>query len=332
MRLFQKRSSQVLALFALALLASIHEAEAQPQPTEEHIIILIDRSGSMQTTRSDGRTRFNEAIRRATEFVNLASTYPRLFAVWTFEGTSYYKNQGFNTASVTRTTLSTLRVGSGTTPLAYTLCDAVDSLLTFKPGTFATKVIRLASDGQENSTPSGTQCYGPSSTTQWPTLTTGSWQWKVRNKLRTGSATNSTETPFTAVLHVDVFSNYISLTGAADSAYEVSDAGDRVAPSSTMSQTSFYSFLQGLASASGGSAINIGDSAPAPVLGDTNGDYCVNNLDYNLVMANYGLRVPPADARADLNRDGIVEYYDYSIVMNNWGKGTGCSATRASVP
>lgn len=59
----------------------------------------------------------------------------------------------------------------------------------------------------------------------------------------------------------------------------------------------------------------------APVLGDVNGDHCVDLTDYNSVIADYGKTVPPANPANDLNGDGVVNVQDRLIVVQNYGEG-----------
>ncbi|QRK10243.1 hypothetical protein JQX13_09175 [Archangium violaceum] len=179
---------QLLAAVAFSLLISFNEAAAQP-PTERHTLILISNGESMSTVGADGITRLERAIQQARNLVNLPLSIPQYFAVWTFEGSSYIEWQGFSSATTTHLTLNSLQVGSGTShPLAYALCEAADRLLAYRQGTVtAQKMVYLLTDGEENSTPVGTQCYGPSSALDAPNFTPGSWEWKVRNKFATGN-------------------------------------------------------------------------------------------------------------------------------------------------
>lgn len=303
---------------------------AQPQPPyqEDHVILLIDRSGSMVQPRANGNTRFQEAIKRAREFTELTSSIPRYYAVWSFEGTSYTKHQGFTlSASTTLATLNSLRVGTGVTPLALAACDAVDELKAFRSSlVFARKTLRLGSDGEENSSPSGTQCQGPNSVGVYPALDAQSWQWKVRNKLRTGNAQNSNVAPFTIIFDVDAFFKFISLRAPQPEVRELTDQGEPVALAGVTlpQQDPFLAYITGMSADSGGKSSIIDDSAAPPVFGDVNKDGCVGNSDYDLVIANYGLYVPPAPSAADVNGDSVVDYNDYAIVIGNWGMGGNC--------
>jgi hypothetical protein len=312
------RFARVLVALVLALSLQGQGAAAQDF-TEEHVIILLDRSGSMQAVRSDGQTRFFEAIRRAREYVGGGKTLPTEYAVWTFEGTSFVREQGFAGGSTTLGTLSSLEVGWGVTPLAMAVCNAADELLNHKPGVNASKRIYLFSDGEENSTPVDSPCHGPDSVGIYPDLTQDSWQWKVRNMLKTGDPLRDDISPFQLVFDVAVFDDYISLTGARSETSELSRDGQGFA--TTALPTSYLAFLQGVSRDSGGSFTSIPDSAPAPVPGDTNRDNCVNATDFYHVLSNFGYPIPPASSTADLNRDGIVDYSDYSIVVSNQGAG-----------
>ncbi|WNG40825.1 hypothetical protein F0U61_49370 [Archangium violaceum] len=204
---------QLLAAVAFSLLISFNEAAAQPPPipTEQHTIILIASGGSMSTVGPDGTTRFQRAIQQAKNFVSLPLSIPQYFAVWTFEGSSYVKRQGFSAPATTLATLNLLQVGSGAYPLAYAVCDAADELLAYRSGTItARKVLYLLTDGAENSSPASTQCYGPSSVSDYPNLTPGSWQWKVRNKLATGNPNIPPTSGYPLVLLLDAWGGYIS--------------------------------------------------------------------------------------------------------------------------
>ncbi|AFE04296.1 hypothetical protein COCOR_01801 [Corallococcus coralloides DSM 2259] len=276
--------------------------------TEEHVIVLIDRSGSMLTTRGSGLTRFEEALSLARNYVGLANDLPRKFAVWTFEGTGYIKEQGFSDEATTLQTLNRLTVGLGTTPLAHAVCDAADELLWFEPGVDARKRVHLISDGEENNSPVSAPCYGPPSTTRYPALEQDSWQWKVRNMLKTGDPLRDSETSYALVLDANVFHNYLTL-----------------APQAAQALPPFLALLEGLARESGGVYTDISDARPLPYPGDADQSGCVDMTDFYFVLEHYGLSVPPAPPRADINQDGVVDLTDYNIVLNNMG--TGCAAS-----
>ncbi|MCY1083138.1 dockerin type I domain-containing protein [Archangium lansingense] len=312
-------------LVALLVTLSLQSREAAAEPfDEEHIIILLDRSGSMQATRSDGQSRFFEAIRRARIYVGKPKALPTEYSVWSFEGSASTQESGFGDAGSTTGVLNGLQVGNGVTPLAKAVCDAVDVLLNHKPGVNASKRLYLVSDGEENSTPLDSPCYGPSSVGTYPNLTMDSWQWKVRNMLKTGDPLREDNSDYALVFDVDVFDNYVSLRSGSSPVYEVSYEGKGLVTTASLLPASYLAFLRGVATDSGGTFTTVPDSGPAPIPGDTNQDNCVNATDFYHVLNNFGRPVPPASPTADLNRDGVVNYSDYSIVVNN--QGAGCSS------
>ena len=315
--------AHVLVAVLVALSLQGRDAAAQPFD-EEHVLILIDRSGSMQTTRGDGQTRFVEAIRRAKQYVGGPKDLPTEYSVWTFEESSSIQESGFADAGSTTGVLDVLQVGWGLTPLARAVCDAVDSLLNHEPGVNASKRLYLISDGEENNTPVDSPCYGPNSSGTYPDLTMDSWQWKVRNMIKTGDPLRDDNSPFALVFDVDVFDNYVGLIGGGSSpVVEVSRETKGFTASSTLLPASYLAFLRGVATDSGGTFTAVPDSGTAPIPGDTNQDNCVNATDFYHVLNNFGYPVPPASPSADLNRDGVIDYSDYSIVVNNQGAGCG---------
>ncbi|MFY1828260.1 dockerin type I domain-containing protein [Myxococcus fulvus] len=308
-----RQAARMLAGVGLALtLSSGTQARAF---TEEHVIILLDRSGSMKATRASGEMRFTEAVTRGRDFVLTPNLLPRRFAVWTFEGASYFREQDFMDPASTVTTLNNLSTGLGATPLALAVCDAADALLQFEPGVDARKVIRLISDGGENSTPETAPCFGPPSTTPYPELEEGSWQWKVRNMLKTGDPLRDSPNPFQLVFDADVFFNHLT-----------------VASLDTSPEQSFFTLIKGLAKDSGGRYTPIEDSRPLPIPGDTDGDGCVDSRDHAFVLANYGLSVPPASPAADFNGDKVVDFIDYATVRAHLGRGCVSRAAPTSPP
>nr|WP_245772474.1 VWA domain-containing protein [Myxococcus fulvus] len=305
---------------------------AQPVPAfkEVHVIFLIDRSGSMTTVRSlDNRQRFAVGMQMAREAVEAGSSLPRYMAVWSFENNSYQVHQDFtDNPQLIFNALSALQAGLGTTPLAYSACEAVTRLRGFRTHVFAQKRIELSSDGQENDSPVGSECQGPDS----PAMDPQSWQWKVRNKLRTGNAQNTNVPPtgFEIVSHITFFGSFLSLRdGGSDVAPEVSRDGRVVADASLPLPPGgpFVRYLRAIAEESGGRLTVVEDNQPVPALADVDRNGCVNNVDLDLVLANFGNTVPPGDKRADINGDLIVDYNDYSMVISQWGMGGRCNVT-----
>lgn len=68
-----------------------------------------------------------------------------------------------------------------------------------------------------------------------------------------------------------------------------------------------------------------GESGPAEKgaapLGDVDGDGCVDDADYELVMSDYGAATVAANAASDLDRDGSIDVDDYLAVLQSWGAG-----------
>ncbi len=299
-----RQGPRMLAKTGLAL--TLLSGTAARAFTEEHVIVLIDRSATMLTTRVSGLTRFEEAVSLADNYVRLPNALPRKYAVWTFEGTGYIQEQGFEDEAATRRTLGRLTVGRGATPLAHAVCDAADELLRFEPGVDARKVVYLISDGEENSSPATSLCYGPRSTTRYPQLEEDSWQWKVRNMLKTGDPLRDSQTDYQLVLDANVFYNYLTL-----------------APQSSTPQLPFLALLEGLSRESGGVYRVVDDSRPLPYPGDADLNGCVDMTDFYFVLGYYGMSVPPAPPQADINQDRRVDLTDYNIVLNNLGSGCG---------
>jgi hypothetical protein len=292
--------------------------EASAEPPEEHHIILIDVSGSMRSPRrTDGRTRFQEAITQARKAPGQSSAGRRYFAVWTFSGNQHTQVQGFTADDpnthlnpTTVNTLDSLQLGTGATPLVGAACDATDAVRAFT-GSGAgsvTKFLDVFADGSENNTPTSHPCYGLSSEkTAFPLQISdpGTWQQKLQAK-------SAQSTPL--VISAHIYNNFKQITGfrAAASQQAISDSP-------------LLEFFQGLAAQTGGTLTVVDDEAQAPVVGDTNGDFCVNDADLNFVLENYGLSVPPAPPAADLTGNGFVDYDDYMTVVNHWGEGSGCA-------
>ncbi|RKG56444.1 VWA domain-containing protein [Corallococcus sp. AB011P] len=318
-----------MAALGLLVLAFPEVADAQPSFKEEHVVILLDRSGSMTSTRTDGSTRFQAGIVMARDTVEFTSpdNLPRYFSVWSFEDSTYAKHLAFTQdIQAVLNTLNAIQVGQGVTPLAYAACAAVDELRLFRPQILARKRIQLSSDGEENSSPMGSQCQGADS----PTMASQSWQWKVRNKLRTGNAQNENAVPYAIVSDIVFFGSFLRFQPgfvAEPTLQEILGNGQRPVPAgyAVPVEGPFVTYLRMLAEESGGKMRVLDDTAPRPVYGDVNADGCVDMGDYDTVIQNFGLTVPPGDARADVNEDRTVDYGDYAVVMANWGMGGRCA-------
>src|SRR5262245_6990125 len=146
---------------------------------DRKMLVLIDATGSMSTVRADSTTRFDAAKARAIDQITVqAGLGTTTVAVYTFsDATSTLQTVGgfvsANSAISTIGGLDLFTVGGGITPLAGSMCKAVDDLMASGA---TTKILEVASDGEENATPPTDPCFGPFSTDSTPPYTTGSWQ------------------------------------------------------------------------------------------------------------------------------------------------------------
>ncbi|HWO24024.1 MAG TPA: dockerin type I domain-containing protein [Kofleriaceae bacterium] len=314
-----------LATVALMLCASSRIARA-----DEHVLILLDVTGSMSlaSTTTPGITRLDVAKQRIATFLDAVPPVTRKFALWYFDATHYTSVYPFSanmTAAQVKAQVLTATYG-GVTPLAHSICAAVDELVAYKPSEFHQKRVYLATDGEENATPTTDQCYGPSSTTAYPMLTSGSWQWKVLNKACTGNPNTpgicSAGIPpgnITLTMDIDhLFTDYVSLRAATAMNPETGKYTSSAITS--LGASADAALFGGLSAQTGGRYMGITQSTPlataAPLPGDVNRDGCVNVYDYSLLLQYWGTSY----SNADFNRDGIVNIYDYQTVLQNWGR------------
>lgn len=144
-------------------------------------MVLIDRSGSMNTVRTvTNNTRCVDAFRQAKiELDALFNVHGRTHvAVWSFAGTTVtkhtigYVNQATALAAINSAEASGCT--NGITPLADAMCWAIDDLSSQEPG--QTTNLYIATDGYENS--STEECAGSSG----DLTVAGTWQHKVYTK------------------------------------------------------------------------------------------------------------------------------------------------------
>jgi hypothetical protein len=326
--------SQRLASRAAISLACAVGLCSSVASADEHVLILLDRTGSMGATSVPGKTRLQVAKDRITAFMRSAPSQPRRYAFWTFDELSYTPIYNFfenRTQAEVEAAVNAVTLG-GATPLAHSACAAIDALIDFLPGDFHLKRLYMATDGEENNTLSTDQCYGPSSPTNYPNLQVGSWQWKVRNKACTSDANSPARcgdpSMPTLLVDIDHLYDFISLRTSTSSSLMASRSIEPVMNPllSVAGPSNDAAFLSGLSSETGGSYVAITPSTPpaqaAPRPGDASRDGCVNIADRSLVLSKFGQTVPAGEP-TDFNRDGIVNIYDYNTVLRNYG--SGCS-------
>lgn len=303
---------------------------------------------------------------KAQQAEAVTKNVPIEFALWTFN-TSYgdsgiYKIYDFPGASSAQVlaqlgeggTLNAELVPKYATPLALAGCNVASRIVgdlnasgavsaagyEWDKSTATTPARKLnisrrvliATDGLENTPPANTshECYyTTSSTAPYDQFEATSWQYKLRNKLLTGSA-ERTQT-LNSGLTVDVnliFQNFI--TGLADFGAERTNSGNYAAyayiPEPTLAQANV--FYTGLTKSTNGTYKTITVASDGQVSnripGDVDYSGCVSYADYNELLQWYGYAVDPNHPHSywpDLNADGWVDYMDYLILAENWGNG-----------
>lgn len=311
-------------------------AGASAAHADRKMLVLIDASGSMSTVRADSTTRFDAAKARALNQIGVqAGIGLDAVAVYTFSDTTSTLQTagGFvdpNVAIDTITNLDLFTVGGGNTPLAGSMCDAVD-VLTATGAT--TKILEVASDGEENFTPSGHQCFGPFSTDPNPPYTPGSWENLVLGKVSGAGI----------AVQIDLFDPGPVTGFAARLAAMADPEGALTAQTRAVSAFSMMAaatdgpptladFFTQIALVSGGRLTLIEDTVPTlPVIGDFTGDGCVDRRDALAVARAFGQTGSPQDIPFDLDFDGTVGFSDYAAVVSHFTPG-GCGVPDPYVP
>ena len=159
---------------------------------EAHMVVLLDRTGSMNAIRcATGNTRCFDALEAAKmdvdQFLATHSVGSSL-AVWTFANAGPVNLTGgfVADAAVAKSTLTALDgvPCSGWTPLAESMCNAVDSMVAAFPSASPDeRILAVSSDGEENF--SDANCAGPDSMNgdSCVTYDAGSWQKQVCNRI-----------------------------------------------------------------------------------------------------------------------------------------------------
>ncbi|WP_394825732.1 hypothetical protein [Pendulispora albinea] len=358
--IFGKTPLIVTTALGCSLLIDATRADAAPPAAvdETNFIIIVDVTGSMAETSGSvipgepPKTRLQVGRLAALDWLinppaDIRNAKNPEWAVWEFSGTSSRVRQDFTTnRSLVLSAIGGTPQTSDATPLAGTFCNAVDRLRDYEstktivdPVTGATRRVRIerrifmVTDGYENNTPNTNECWGPPAKppVSFPNYTTGSWQWKVYNKLKTGNANTPSTAPFEYIIDVKHLLTAFQQFQGAPSALQRSAQLEGLPSSSFLgaSPTSDdVNFFRGVSLASGGTYTQL---APNPsgvvtfkIPGDADSSKCVDMADYDIFNSVYGLPVSNqnvATIQSDFNGDNWVDDKDYQILLQHWGEG-----------
>jgi len=316
-----------LLLTGLVVVVATLAAGSKDAHAQRRMLVLIDATGSMTLPRPGdvtNPTRFHAAKALASQRV-LEQDALGLdgVAVYTFQDASATLRTpgGFvptNYALIAIDGLDPNTVPFGITPLAGSMCDAVDTLVADGG---AVKILQVSSDGEENATLSTHPCFGPFSSTSAEPFETGSWQNKVFVKA-VGAV----------IVRIDLFNPAPIISFAAQAAADPEGGGTAMSQQFASIAAAavgdrpptLEEFFGALARATGGQLVVAHDEEPLPVFADMDGDRCVNRTDAILLARNFGKSVPAVDGKFDLNQDGVVGFADYQILLDH--RTTGCGA------
>lgn len=333
-----KRSIAILGPSAIVLF--LLTANARTASAGEHILVILDTTGSMAGSSMGGSTRLEVARTLLTNQLNGFTDATNEYALWFFDGTDFVVKVPFGTGNTTRTnvitTLATAVPGAAT-PLAHTICAGVDALAGRGAPADVRRII-LASDGEENNTAPGPtpprdQCWGPytGDGTVFP-FDMDSWQNRVARKLCTGDANSSGvgacsfSTDLSFVIDVNQIFDFTSVTGSVISQHSViSEPGNHLSRSAVVLPPPDIDqvFFSSLADLTNGNYVGVTPQTPpnevflAP--GDANHDSCVTLLDRTQVLNDSGRAGNGFD---DFNHNGVVDNSDLQVVLQHLGECT----------
>lgn len=333
-------------LIGLATVAAT-VAGASAAHADRKMLVLIDASGSMSTTRADTLTRFEAAKQRAIDQINVqAGLGLNGVAIYTFsDTTSTLQTAGgfvsVNTALKVITgdptatppipPLDLFTVGGGVTPLAGSMCKAVDDLLASGA---TTKILEVASDGEENATPVGDPCAGPFSMDPNPPYTTGSWENLVLSKVQNA--------PGGIQVQIDLFdpgpvTGFAAFAAAMDpeaqqtATMRFATAGSMLAAAADGPPT-LQDFFTEIARVSGGRLTVVEDTQTSlPVVGDADANGCIDRSDAIAVARSFGQTGDPQDLAFDFDNSGSVGFVDYANEVSRFTPG-GCGTPDPYTP
>jgi hypothetical protein len=297
---------------------------------QRKMLVLIDASGSMSTVRADSTTRFEAAKARALDQIGVqAGGGLAGVAVYTFSDTTATLQttttaSGFvdrNTAIATITGLDLFTVGGGNTPLAGSMCDAVNKLHG-EPA--SDRILEVASDGEENFTLDTNECFGPFSTDPVAPYSAGSWQNKVYTKV--AAATFQVLIDLFDPGPIVGFAARMQSLSNPEAMATMSARALAAAPGAAAEERppTLQEFFTQIALVSGGRLTVIEDTSPTlPVVSDVSGDGCVDRSDAIQIARGFGMVAAPQDNPLDLDLDGRVGFSDYALALSRFTPG-GC--------
>jgi len=350
------KNDRIMFAGVAVALATVMVASAPVQAAPERkVLVLLDASFSMSASRDNsdgmGAIRWEAAksfaAERIHEYEIITDPRPLKVAVYTFRGDDavpILHTDGFVLPQAAKNTITCLTerpdlvpdpdvhcntthdagvpfelggAQAGNTPLALALCGAADTLVTF---TGDTKILRLFSDGEENSSLSSS-CAGAPGVVG--TFVGGVWtpgnSWQARS---IGYFTSKNIVVTTDLLEIPplVFPTLATQRAASTRDPEgilTPEARLRaITPSASTGLNPLEQFFTSLAQATGGQLTIIHDDEPLPVFGDHNRDRCVDHTDAITVARAFGPIVPPTDGTFDLNVDGTVDFTDYLVQLS----------------
>ncbi len=255
----------------------------------DHMLVLIDRTGSMITPRINGHTRCEDALIYAADDVStfFADNPLGAAAVWTFANTEPTPLTGFVGEAEALAAIDGLAPDGcdGQTPLAESICEAIDDLVASYPvETLGDRVLAISTDGGENA--SDGECDGFWSDSGPPpsgNYDLDSWQQRVYDRLHDNGVTAQAR-----------FWESFGQRGGKDR----EGGGSRNLPA-----VSDYVFLEDLAESSGGTFIYMDDNADD----DCNGNGIRDACDIECGSSGGPCDLPDCGLSQDCDANGIPD-------------------------